>query len=148
MQWPITLRYMLHRCRNSVAHTEVNYLWLIEHNSIFPFIKTPLWVGCSYKLSACWLVLQAWRCRQYIPLKCQYASLKLHGTTSQKTLLFGATTMKIANLCLYFYHRQEFQTFRSRVHDTHSPLLRHSSKTVCSACIEFSAVCASASSCS
>jgi hypothetical protein len=54
------------------------------------------------QLAACfcwflaWLILQQWRRRQNVLLKCQAVS-KLHGVTTQKAVLFMVTAMRNAN---------------------------------------------------
>jgi hypothetical protein len=41
-----------------------------------------------------------WRSRQQAPQKCAYPSTKLHGVTSQKTVIFIVTAMKTSSLTL------------------------------------------------
>jgi hypothetical protein len=50
----------------------------------------------SYWFLAC-LILQNWRWKQYIPLKCQMTFNGLHSITSQKIELIITTTVRTAN---------------------------------------------------
>jgi hypothetical protein len=44
-----------------------------------------------------WLVLQPWRWKQHVPLKCQLTFYGLHGTVSQKIEFFITTGMRTCN---------------------------------------------------